>query len=136
MTESIPLYQDNKDKETRKMNREQAIEKLREAIEPNDTLYTQLEHVTKSGMTRFIKVRQIKDNYPYDFTYLVAKALDWKYSDKHYAIKVEGCGMDMGFHLIYTLGQVLWPDGTPEPHGTRNGEPDSTGGYAINQRWL
>jgi hypothetical protein len=119
MTESIPLYQDNKDKETRKMNREQAIEKLREAIEPNDTLYTQLEHVTKSGMTRFIKVRQIKDDYPYDFTYLVAKALDWKYSDKYYAIKVGGCGMDMGFDLIYNLSYVLHGDG-----------------YAINQRWL
>ena len=22
------------------------------------------------------------------------------------------------------------------PHGTRNGEPDSTGGYALKHRWL
>jgi hypothetical protein len=119
MTESVPLYQDNKDKETRKMNREQAIEKLREAIEPNDILYTQLEHVTKSGMTRFIKVRHIKDNYPYDYTGLVAKALDWTYSDKYHAIKVGGCGMDMGFDLINTLSYTLYDDG-----------------YAIKQRWL
>ena len=118
------------------MNREEAIEKLKEEIKPNSTLYTQLEHVTKSGMTRFIKVRQIKDDYPYDWTYIVAKALDWKYSDKYHAIKVGGCGMDMGFHIIYTLGRTLWPDGTPEPHGKRNGEPDSCGGYAINHRWL
>lgn len=101
------------------MNREEAIEKLKEAIKPGDTLYTQLEHVTKSGMTRFIKVRKIEDNYPYDWTYLVAKALDWKYSDKHYGVKVGGCGMDMGFHLIYSLSHVLHNDG-----------------YAINQRWL
>ena len=118
------------------MNREEAIRQLKENIRPNDTLYTQLEHVTKSGMTRFIKVRQIKDDYPFDWTYIAAKALDWKYSDRYYAIKVGGCGMDMGFHLIYSLGQVLWPDGTPEPHGRRNGEPDSCGGYAIKQRWL
>ena len=48
------------------MNREEAIEKLKEAIKPSDTLYTQLEHVTKSGMTRFIRVRKIEDDYPYD----------------------------------------------------------------------
>ena len=118
------------------MNREEAIEKLKEAIKPSDTLYTQLEHVTKSGMTRFIRVRKIEDDYPYDYTNLVAKALDWTYSDRYYAIKVGGCGMDMGFHLIYSLGMVLWPDGTPEPHSKRNGEPDTCGGYAINQRWL
>ena len=118
------------------MDREEAIEKLRDAIRPNDTLYTQLVHVTKSGMTRFIKVFKIEDDYPYNYTYLVAKALGWKTSDKYDGIKVGGVGMDMGFHIIYSLGQVLWPDGTPEPHGRRNGEPDSAGGYAINHRWL
>ena len=123
------------------MNKEEAIEKLREYIKPNDTLWTQLQHVSKSGMTRHIAVRHLKQNvagecHPYDYTYIVAKALGWKYSDKHHGIKVRGCGMDMGFHVIYTLGQVLWRDGTPEPHGTRNGEPDSCGGYAIKHRWL
>lgn len=118
------------------MNKEEAIEKLREWIKPNDILYTQLQHVSKSGMTRHIAVRKIENDYPYDYTGLVAKALGWKYSDKYHGIKVEGCGMDMGFHLIYSLGYVLWPNGTPEPHGTRNGEPDSAGGYAIKQRWL
>lgn len=118
------------------MNKEEAVEKLKEAIKPGDTLYTQLHHVTKSGMTRYIGVRAIKDDYPYDYTYLVAKALGWKTSDKHHGIKVGGCGMDMGFHLIYSLGMALWPDGTPEPHDTRNGEPDSCGGYAIQHRWL
>ena len=101
------------------MNKEEAIEKLREAIKEGDTLYTQLEHVSKSGMTRFIKVRQIKDNYPYNWTYVVAKALGSKVSDKYEAIRREGCGMDMGFELIYNLSSVLYGNG-----------------YAINQRWL
>tara|TARA_R100001443_G_scaffold23229_1_gene35451 strand:+ start:137 stop:493 length:357 start_codon:yes stop_codon:yes gene_type:complete len=118
------------------MNQEQAIEQLKERIKPNDIIYTQLEHVSRSGMTRFIKVRQIEKDYPYDLTYLASVALGWKYSGRYHAIKVEGCGMDMGFHLIYSLGQVLWPNGTDEPHGIRNGEPDSAGGYAITQRWL
>ena len=49
---------------------------------------------------------------------------------------VGGCGMDMGLHVIYTLGAALWPKGTPEPHGTRNGVLDSDGGYALKSEWL
>ena len=56
--------------------------------------------------------------------------------DKTGGLRVSGCGMDMGFHVVYNLGYALWPDGTPEPHGTRNGAPDSDGGYALKHRWL
>ena len=101
------------------MNKEEAITKLKEAIKEGDTLYTQLKHVSKSGMTRWIAVRLLKDDYPYDYTYLVAKALDGKVSDKYYGIKREGCGMDMGNDLIHHLSYVLYGNG-----------------YAINQRWL
>ena len=101
------------------MNKEQAIEQLREEIKEGDTLYTQLNHVSKSGMTRHIAVRQIKDDYPYNWTYVVAKALGSKVSDRYDGIKREGCGMDMGFDLIYNLSHVLYGDG-----------------YAIKQRWL
>ena len=101
------------------MNKEQAIEQLREEIKEGDTLWTQLQHVSKSGMTRHIGVRHIKDNYPLNYTYIVAKALGSKVSDRYDGIKREGCGMDMGFDLIYNLSYVLYGDG-----------------YAIKQRWL
>lgn len=51
-------------------------------------------------------------------------------------IKCDGCGMDMGFQLVYSLGRTLWPLGTHEPHGKRNGQPDREGGYALKHRWL
>ena len=101
------------------MNKEEAIEQLKEAIKEGDTLWTQLHHVTKSGMTRYIGVRLLKDDYPYDYTYLVSKALGRNTSDKYSGIKIEGCGMDMGFHLIYELSHALYGDG-----------------YAIKQKWL
>ena len=101
------------------MNKEEAIERLKEEIKEGDTLYTQLNHVSKSGMTRHIAVRFLKDNYPYDYTYLVAKALGSKVSDRYDGIKREGCGMDMGFDLIHNLSYTLYGDG-----------------YAIKQRWL
>ena len=101
------------------MKQEEAIEKLKEAIKEGDTLWTQLHHVSKSGMTRHIGVRLLKDGYPYNYTYLVAKALGWKTSDRYEGVKVGGCGMDMGFHLINSLSYALYNDG-----------------YAIKQRWL
>lgn len=41
--------------------------------------------------------------------YAVADAVGWPERDG--AIVVGGCGMDMGFHLVYTLGRYLYPDG-------------------------
>jgi hypothetical protein len=38
--------------------------------------------------------------------------------------KVGGCGMDMGFHLVYTLASVLFP------------EDRKTGGYKLNHEWI
>lgn len=123
------------------MNREEAIETLKEHMKPGDTVWTELKHVSRSGMTRYITVRLLRPDhagecYPYDWTYTAAKALGWSFNDKHRAIKVGGCGMDMGFHLVHSLGYALWPNGTDEPHGMRNGEPDTCGGYALKQRWL
>ena len=42
------------------MTKEEAIKRLKEEIKKGDTLYTQLNHVSQSGMTRHISVRQIK----------------------------------------------------------------------------
>jgi len=105
------------------MTKEEAIKRLKEEIKKGDTLWTQLNHVSQSGMTRHISVRQIKKDYPLDWTRLVSIALDWKEGKNRFGgyngIKVGGCGMDMGFHLIYTLSSVLYNDG-----------------YAIKQGWL
>lgn len=46
-------------------------------------------------------------------------------------IIIGGYGTSRSFELGYSLGLALWPKGTPRPHGTRNGEPDRCGGYAL-----
>ncbi len=58
------------------------------------------------------------------------------WDDKQSGIRIRGCGMDMGFEIVYRLGNRLWPEGTPKPHGTRNGQPDCYGGYALKSSWL
>jgi len=117
-----------------KTERASAIDRLREMLNPGDTVYTILRHVSKSGMTRHIGLVIIRDGYTLHPNYNVAAALDLPL--KRDAVSVSGCGMDMGFHIVYNLGMVLWPKGTDTPHGTRNGEPDSCGGYALKHAWL
>jgi hypothetical protein len=104
-------------------------------IKPSDAIYTLVKRVSSSGMSRSIGVYRVIEGDIQDISYFVANALGWKLS-KDGGVTVGGCGMDMGFHLVYSLSWVLFPNGTTEPHGTRNGEPDCDGGYALKHKWL
>lgn len=131
-----------------KAERAEAIAKLREWIKPGDTVYTVLEHVSRSGMSREIRVvllhadgSRVVDLHP---NYLVAKVLGERIGKRN-GIMVGGCGMDMGFHIVYTLSRYLFPDGfdcigngcPSNDHSNReNNAHHSDGGYAIRQRWL
>ncbi len=112
-------------------------------LAPNDRVYTCLRNVSSSGMSRRISVHIItatdaSEGKPYirDISHLVADLTGFRLAKHGDGLQIGGCGMDMGFHVVYQLGQAMWPEGTPEPHGTRNGEPDRAGGYALKQQWL
>jgi len=102
-------------------------------------VYTVLRGVSRSSMTRWLDLFVIIKNEPYRITYSVANILDWKYSRKREAIIVNGCGMDMGFHTVYSLSRVLYPKGFKVNGIGRNGDTsgwDKDGGYKLKQRWL
>jgi len=120
----------------KKSDRFESVEMLRKWLKPGDTVYTVLRKVAPSGMSRCMDLYVIEDGEPLRLTFHAARALDWSYEERTEALRVAGCGMDAGFHAVYSLGSVLWPQGTPEPHGTRNSQPDSAGGYALKHRWL
>ena len=116
--------------------KEQAKQHLRELLKPGQTIYTILRHRSSSGMSRSISlVINTKDGIQ-SLDYWIAQAQGESTDQKNGGIKVSGCGMDMGFHLVYNLGRMLWPNGTKKPHGTRNGQPDTDGGYALKHQWL
>jgi len=133
--------------------RKEAVERLLQAVEPGDTVYTIARHVSRSGMQREISlvaidrsaivlpvkgreaIAELGRNAFTTIDYWAARALGYRIG-KHGGIVVGGCGMDMGFHLVYNLGRTLWPTGTDNPHGRRNGHPDSDGGYALKHGWL
>jgi len=115
----------------------EAIAELRAMLKPKDTVFCILRHVSKSGMRRVIDFVIYVDGAPRHIGYLMTLAdVYGAWNQDKQGMTVDGCGMDMGFACVYNLGAAVWPDGTPEPHGTRNGEPDYAGGYALKSSWM
>lgn len=119
-----------------KQDQADALSQLRAMLIPGETVYTVLRNVSRSGMCRSIDLYNMRENAPVWISRLAARACGFNWDAKREALKVGGCGMDMGFHAVYTLGACVWPQGTDAPHGVRNGEPDSDGGYALKHRWM
>lgn len=141
----------------KKEAQEEAIERLRKEIKPGDTLHTIARHVSSSGMSRSISIVQLKCHrgkpQSYDWSYLVAKAIDEKIDQDHEGIRIAGAGMDMGFELVYRLSWALYggkrgypclgDDCPSNVHVNDHTAPRGKGkrirhddGYAISQRWL
>jgi hypothetical protein len=75
------------------------------------TAYTIIRSVSSSGMSRQISVKVIKEGRLYDISFSVAKLLEYPLVQKaHNAVRVSGCGMDMGFHVVSSLSRVLFGD--------------------------
>lgn len=117
-------------KAQKEADRREAITELHKLLKPGDTVLGLVRQVSRSGMSRQIDFYvSTADGLVYLSGY-IARALDYNRTDRG-ALKVGGCGMDMVFSVVYNLGSAMWPKGTPEPHGRRNGEADSCGGYAL-----
>lgn len=91
--------------------REQAIAVLRGTLKPGDTVHTILRHCSRSGMQRVIDLVVIDGKEFRSIAYHAAIAMDDKMDRDRWGIKVSGCGMDMGFSLVYSLGRTLYPEG-------------------------
>lgn len=97
-----------------KTEQAEAIEELHKWVKPGDVLYTNLKSVSRSGMSRVIQVLKLPstdDRGPLYLGHLAAKAAGYTYNDKADGIRADGCGMDMGFHVVYSLSRVLYPKG-------------------------
>lgn len=118
-----------------------AIAFLRKTLKPGKTVYTIVRKVSSSGMSRQISTFIRSKAGIINLDWYVANALEYKREPKHGALKIGGCGMDMGFHVVYNLGRKLYPNGfklAKNQHG-RNGDKsgiDTDGGYALKQEWL
>ena len=84
-------------------------------------VYTILRRVSANGMTRHISLVIADGDTLHDITYYAAAALGESLHEVNgqRTIRQHGCGMDMGFNLVYNLASVLYGDG-----------------YALEQSWL
>lgn len=105
----------------------EAVKYLQELLREDDTVFTVLRSVSASGMTRTLDLYVMRDNRPRRITWHAARAMRWTYDRKREAVKVGGCGMDMGFHAVYTLSRYVFPNGTTA---------HKDGGYCIKHEWM
>ena len=86
---------------------------LRDMLPPGATVYTRIEHVSRSGMSRDVRVYAVRDGGIESITGLVASALAMPRRDAHgdWVLRIGGCGFDAGFHVVYELASVLYPEG-------------------------
>lgn len=95
-----------------KEERQQSLDYLRGILEPGDTVTTTVTHVARSGMTRWIRAFVIRDGEPDDISWHAARVLGRPVNSRnHEGVECGGCGMDMGFDLVYSLSRYLFPDG-------------------------
>ena len=79
-------------------------------------IYAIIRHVAKSGELRYISFKcnrhykSMNETYLEDITHSIGEILGLSYSEKHRALKVRGCGMDMAFHTIYNLSAELYDE--------------------------
>lgn len=117
----------------------EAIKFLRKRLRPGATVHCSLASVSRSGMHRWIKLFIIYRGELWNISGYVARACDLRWKDG--AVGASGCGMDMGFAIVYELGRVLWPKGFKLAKGQRgrNGDAsgfDNDGGYALRSQWI
>lgn len=136
-----------------KADREKALESLRGVLKSGDTVLTILRHCSRSGMSRRIDLYKIvqyparvpivdkktgKETGKYKNKGLEAPRLQylsgWAAAAMGYAswpengIRINGCGMDMGFALVDQLRAAVFGWEKTE-HGTRaKGE--------LRQEWI
>lgn len=96
---------------TKKAEKAEACDRLRDLVKPGERVYCVLRHVSASGMQRRIDFYSIgEDKRPLYLSGYIATALGMRRHDKQ-GLVVNGCGMDMGFHVVYELARTLWPEG-------------------------
>lgn len=93
------------------MEKHEDLDRLRSWCPPGTKVYCVLRHASSSGMSRSISFFVLKDNRHVQLDRSILQVGIGKFDRKHDGIKVGGCGMDMGLHVVYNLSRMLYPKG-------------------------
>jgi hypothetical protein len=90
---------------------QEAIESLRAILPPGSMVTYVLRSVSRSGMTRHIDFYYFgNDGSRRWLSRMIADACGYRQADDG-SIVARGCGMDIGFSVVYNLASELYPDG-------------------------
>lgn len=107
--------------ESEKQRLHEEKEEFKQLLKQHDnTIYIELVSVSRSGLQRHVTCHLIDNNNTINITNQVAAYSDMTLNDR--GIRLNGVGMDMGFHLVYTLSRQLF-----------EGEDAD---YQLRHRWL
>lgn len=101
----------------KRTDKDESLEFLQKVLKPDMTVHVIIRHVSKSGMQRVMDVFYIKNNNLYCITHHVANVLEKNISKKYHGVVINGCGMDMAWHLVYTLSAVIFRGTKHEKQG-------------------
>lgn len=89
------------------------------------TLYTNLKHVSSSGMSRDMKVLAVVEGEIVDVTFYAGKLGIGTIKERNgqRVLRVGGCGMDMGFQVVYSISASLYGY-------------EERGAYTIRHEWI
>ena len=112
-----------------KANKQQvkeARELLQKNVQKDDTIFFVVKRVSNSGMYRHIDFYKfdVKDTFEEGenrvrkvwLSSAIAKVLGYSFKEQTQSVGVQGCGMDMGFSVIYNLAHNLFDDGYALKH--------------------
>lgn len=105
------------------------------------TVYTVCNHVSSSGMFRLISAHVIRKGQIISLNCLAEHLDCYKRDKRREGLRVGGCGMDMGFAVVYSISGAIFPKGfryrKNEHHRNGSESPtDCDGGYALRQQWM
>jgi hypothetical protein len=112
---------------------------VRQWVKPGETVSVILVSVALSGLSRRVRLLVTAKGQTREISRAASIILGWHYDGD--SVRVDGCGTDAAFQIVYELSRCLYPKGYKVPKGQYRNNADSkgwdlSGGYALKNRWL
>ena len=92
-------------KEQIKQEKTKALRELKRLCKGR-RIYARVNCVSRSGMSREITFRVLKNNRLWNITGLIQKVTNYSWGRSWDGIRVSGCGMDMIFDTLYVVNSI------------------------------
>lgn len=114
-----------------------AADRLRELLHDDPTVHVLTRHVSQSGMQRRMSLFVVSGGNLVDITARTAAVLGYRVRSEDHTIAVRGVGMDMQYHIVYSLSRALYSDIPADMIPTTHGyNSDRDAGYVLAKRTI